>query len=61
MTTVNIVFKVKVSYRNICRVLISFSEATEPIDKGWCDTGVVTFPATEHCHCPLTGTYFPSH
>ena len=21
----------------------------------------VTFPATEHCRCPLAGTYFPSH
>jgi len=29
---------------------------------GWCDIRpMVTFPAAQHCHCPLAGTHFPSH
>ena len=50
-------------------MLISLSEAIEPTDgyitesmtHGRCDARpTVTFPAAEHCHCPLAGTHFTS-
>jgi len=32
--------------------------STESMMHGWCDVKpLVTFPAKEHCHCPLTGTH----
>ena len=34
----------------------------ESVTHGQCDTSrMVTFLVTDHCHCPLAGTHFPSH